>query len=102
MVSNLTELKIAMGRLRSEMKVMEAGLGMVPLPTLLLGIQLGRVEFLWSEVRSRYDRLQVLTKHEQTEVEIVASGRLQALYEDLHARVEGALDNHYLDVKAIK
>ena len=96
------ELEIAMRRLKHVMKKMEANLREVPLQTLSLGMQLERAASAWSEIIKFYNRLKVLTQHEQAKVESIASGELQALYEDLHARVEGALDDHYLDVKAIK
>ena len=84
------------------MKKMEANLREVPLKTLLLGKQLERAESAWSEIIKFHNRLKVLTQDEQAKVEPIASGELQALYEDLHDRVERALDDHYLDVKAIK
>ena len=102
MGSTLAELKTAMKGLRSEMKAMEAGLGKVPFPQPWLEMKLGSAEYYWSEVMNHYDRLRVLTKHEQAEVETITSGKLQTLYEDLHARVEGALDDYYLDEKARK
>ena len=99
---NFIELELAMGQLRHEMKKMEAKLREVPLDTLLLGMHLEWAESAWSEVIKFYNRLKVLTQDEQAKVEPIASGELQALYEDLHDRVERALDDHYLDVKAIK
>ena len=62
----------------------------------------GSAKYFWGEVRSLYDRLKVLTKHEQAEVEPIASGKLQTRYEDLDARVEKALDDYYLKLKASK
>ena len=77
MGSILDELKTAVKGLRSEMKAMEAGLGKVPFPESLLIMKQGSGNYYWSEVRTLYDRLQVLTKHEQAEVESIASGKLQ-------------------------
>ena len=102
MESTLTELKTTMKGLKSEMKAMEAGLGKVPFPESMLMIKQGSANYYWGEVRNLYDRLKVLTKHEQAEVEAIASGKLQTRYEDLDARVEKALDDYYLDVKARK
>ena len=77
MGSTLAELKTAMKCLKSEMKAIEAGLGKVPFHQSLLEIKLGSAEYYWREVRIRYDRLQVVTKHKQAEVETIASGMLQ-------------------------
>ena len=63
MGSTLAELKTTMKCLRSKMKAMEAGLGKVPFPQSWLEMKLGSAEYYWSEVRNRYDGLQVLTKH---------------------------------------
>ena len=80
MGSTLAELKTAMKCLKSEMKAMEAEVGKVPFPESSLEMKLGSVEYYWGEVRNFYDRLQVLSKHEQAEVEPIASGKLQARY----------------------
>ena len=77
------------------MKAMEAELGKVPFPESSLEMKLGSAEYYWGEVRNFYDRLQVLTKRELAEVESLAYEKLQTRYEDLHARVERALDDCY-------
>ena len=99
---SIAKLKTAVKCLRSEMKAMEAKLIKVPFPEWSLVIKQGSAEYYWSKVRNLYDRLQVLTKHEQAEVESIASGKLQTRYEDLHAQVEKALDDYYLDEEARK
>ena len=65
-------------------KEMESRLKEVPLRALTLGVTLDRTESAWSEVMRLYNCLKVLTQDEQAKVEPIASGELQALYEDLH------------------
>ena len=73
------ELEIAMKRLEHVMNDMESKLKEVPLNALRLGMQLDWTESAWREVMKFYNRL---TQDEQAEVEHIASGKLQALYED--------------------
>ena len=105
MGSPLAELKTAMKGLKSEIKVMETALGkgfLAPYPMSMLEMNQGKAKYYWNKVETLYDRLQVLTKHEEAEVEPIASGELQTCYKDLDARVERALDDYYLDEKAPK
>ena len=70
----LFDLEVAMERLESSLKK-------VPLSTMSLGMCLDDLESEWRKVIKLYDRL---TQDEQAEVKPIASGELQALYEDLH------------------
>ena len=98
MWSNLSELRLAVKFLRADMKAMEEGLGKVPFPESVLVMKQGSAEYFWGEVRRIYGLLKrVLTEDEKAEVEPIASGELQAQYEDLVARVEKAIDDYHLD-----
>ena len=101
MGSTLAEIRATIeslkGNLRSEMKALEAELVKVPFPEWSLVIKLGSAEYYWGEIRIFYDRLQILTKDES-----LAYEKLQTRYEDLHARVEDALEDYFQDKEARK
>ena len=78
------DLETAMKRYERATNDMESYLKKVPLSALSLGVTLDRTESAWSEVMKFYNRRKVLTQDEQAKVEPIASGELQALYEDLH------------------
>ena len=90
-MKNFFDLQLAMRQLEVSMKEMESGLKEVPLKAMSLGMQLDWMGSAWSEVTECYNCLGVFMQDEQAKVKPIASGELQALYEDLLDRVWRAL-----------
>ena len=97
MGSQLAELQTAVKCLKAGMKEVEKELRSVPFSEPVLLIKQMNASRFWDEVCWRYKGLGGLTPHEKAKVEFIASGKLQAQYEELNKRVDKAIKDYNLD-----
>ena len=82
------------------MGVMEADLVKDPFPKLLLRRKLGNAETDWNKVENYYVHIRTMTDDDQAEDDRIAYEEFQTRYDDLHDRVEDALEDYRLDEEA--
>ena len=97
MGSKLAELQAAVKCLKAGMKEVERELKEVPFDVPILQIRQMNVDQSWHEVCWYYKGLGTLTLRQRAKVEFIASGKLQAQYEELNARVDKAIKDYNLD-----
>ena len=102
MGSQLAELQAAVKCLKAGMKEVERELKEVPFDVPILQIRQMNVDQSWEEVCWHYKGLVALTLCAKAKVEIVASGKLQAQYEELNAWVDKAIKDYNLDEAVIQ
>ena len=97
MGSKLAELHAAVKDLKFRMKVMEREIKQVPCDVPILLTRQMNAGQSWQKICLYYKGLGTLTPRQKAKIEIVASGKLQAQYEELNTRVDEAIKNHELD-----